>query len=85
MSGGFRRTWDKDHYKAKALDRLDRGDNHEDDDINNNKKKNKDKEEFKPASDDAAGPMGSERAFIKARTDKLGLEGKVLEIVDLLK
>lgn len=77
MSGGFRRTWDKDHYKAKALERLERGENYDDDEEDSNRKVRKDREEFKPASSDAAGPMGSERAFIKARSDKLGLEGEL--------
>lgn len=35
------------------------------------------KEEFIPASENAAGPMGSERAFLSARREKVDLESKI--------
>lgn len=35
------------------------------------------KEEFQAAEDDAIGPTGSQRAFLKARTNKIDLDTKV--------
>jgi len=42
------------------------------------------KEEFLPAQQGRAGPMGSKRAFLKSRTQKVDLEGKLgtTEIID---
>jgi len=71
-----RRTWDKDAYKAKALKRLEEGDGIDDEDEEPIKIK-RSKEEFRKATDGAAGPMGSERAFLTARNDKVDLESKV--------
>lgn len=59
---------------------LNIGDNYTDDnDINNHAKKARKlmKEEFQAAEDDAIGPTGSQRAFLKARTNKIDLDTKV--------
>ncbi len=44
----------------------------------------KEKEEFLPAQQGRAGPMGSQRAFLKARSNKVDLESKMgsTEIID---
>jgi U4/U6.U5 tri-snRNP component SNU23 len=73
---GIRRTWDKSVYEAKAKDRLERGVEDERQGpgqpvVRSNR------EEFKRASDGAEGPVGSERAFLKARESRVDLDGKV--------
>ncbi len=42
------------------------------------------KEEFRPAEADADGPMGSDRAFLKARQEAVDIESKVgkVEVVN---
>lgn len=79
MAGNVRKTWDKEYYSAKARERLERGDDEDDEETNATKLKKSTKEEFKHAEEGAAGPMGSERAFLKARETKLSadLESKV--------
>lgn len=77
MSTG-RRTWDKEHYEQLAKERLANGDQQ---DAGSSKgvaaSKNAAKEEFRAAETGAAGPMGSQRAFIKSREQKIDLESKV--------
>lgn len=75
---GIRRTWDKALYEAKAKDRLERGDGDvEQRSAQSTTKSSGSKEEFKRAEDDADGPLGSDRAFLKAREGKVDLESKV--------
>lgn len=80
---GVRRTWDKQFYEDKAKERLENGDNFEIDKTKISTKKYL-KEEFQSAAEDAAGPMGSERAFLKARREKIDVDSKVgkTEIID---
>ena len=73
---GLRRTWDKDRYEQLAKSRLDRGDE-EEAPLSSNVAKRPNKEEFSAADKSQAGPMGSSRAFIKARQSTIDLEGKV--------
>lgn len=75
MSG--RRTWDKEEYAKKARVRAEMGDDYDAEDSRSNKAKEKPKEEFAKADDGAAGPMGSERAFLKVREGRVDLESKV--------
>ena len=76
----FRKSWDKELYEAKAKARLglEGGDGADGDDDNEKSMKAKvsTKEEFIPASKDAAGPEGSQRAFLKPRESKIDLESK---------
>lgn len=73
---GVRRTWDKEFYEKRARERSEQGD---DFDAGGAASKTKKfiKEEFKSAEEGAAGPMGSQRAFIKSRENKIDLETKV--------
>jgi U4/U6.U5 tri-snRNP component SNU23 len=76
MSG--RRTWDKDEYAKKAKERAEMGDDYDaEDNSSAAKAKAARKEEFTKADENAQGPMGSERAFLKAREDRVDLESKV--------
>lgn len=70
-----RRTWDKEYYAAKAKERLEKGDDHDHPEAKDSRRSAK--EEFQEAPSDAAGPMGSDRAFLKARREKVDLESKV--------
>ena len=75
---GLRRTWDKDAYEQLAKERFDRGDDEEAPlSSSSSTAKRSSKEEFSAASRSEAGPMGSSRAFIKARQSTIDLEGKV--------
>ena len=76
---GLRRTWDKDRYEQLAKERVDRGDE-EEAPLSSNAAKRTNKEEFSAADKSQAGPMGSSRAFIKARQSTIDLEGKVGKI-----
>ena len=78
MSGGYRRTWDKDFYEKKARDRLENGG------LDSNTQGSScssvnhvQKEEFTAADETEVGPMGSQRAFLKARESKVDLDSKV--------
>jgi U4/U6.U5 tri-snRNP component SNU23 len=75
MSG--RRTWDKEEYSKKAKERAELGDDYDTEDTSSSKAKAARKEEFTKADDGAAGPMGSERAFLKVREGRVDLESKV--------
>lgn len=72
----IRRSWDKEYYKEKALERIEKGENYEEEEKNAADKR-RNREEFKAAPEGAAGPMGSARAFLSARTESLGLDSKV--------
>jgi U4/U6.U5 tri-snRNP component SNU23 len=74
---GVRRTWDKDFYEKKARDRADQGDDYHDGDGPAAKSRKVMKEEFKAADDGAAGPAGSQRAFLQSRVNKIDLDQKV--------
>uniref|UniRef100_M4B875 C2H2-type domain-containing protein n=1 Tax=Hyaloperonospora arabidopsidis (strain Emoy2) TaxID=559515 RepID=M4B875_HYAAE len=68
-----RQTWDRAHYDKLAKLRADGQVEHEE-------TKNvitSSKEEFQTASEGAAGPAGSARAFLKARSSKISLENSV--------
>uniref|UniRef100_A0AAV1U879 U1-type domain-containing protein n=1 Tax=Peronospora matthiolae TaxID=2874970 RepID=A0AAV1U879_9STRA len=68
-----RQTWDRAHYEKLAKLRADGQVEHEE-------TKNvitSSKEEFQTASEGAAGPAGSARAFLKARSSKISLENSV--------
>mmetsp|Transcript_9028 Transcript_9028/g.8054 ORF Transcript_9028/g.8054 Transcript_9028/m.8054 type:complete len:225 (+) Transcript_9028:52-726(+) len=77
MAGNVRRTWDRDFYAAKAKERAEKGDDYDKIDTNIKNKKITQREEFKPADDDALGPIGSDRAYLNPRQSKLDLESKV--------
>lgn len=77
---GVRRTWDKEFYEKRARERAEQGDNFDDaagDGGNASKSRKLMKEEFKAADDGASGPMGSQRAFLKSRVNKIDLDQKV--------
>ena len=77
----FRKTWDKDHYAQKALDRAQYGDDGVEKEDTEGSKSNQSsdshkKAEFRAASSDAAiDIMGSKRAFLQGR-DKVDLGNK---------
>lgn len=81
---GFRRTWDKEAYEEKAKARASGDDYGAEVEEESKLIKKVRREEFTPASDDAEGPMGSERAFLKARENKIDVESKVgkIQVVD---
>ncbi len=84
---GFRRTWDKEFFEQKARERLEKGDDIVDDDGKSDIRSRANRtirHEFVAAEEGAAGPMGSERAFLKARDARLGLEEKAgkIEIIN---
>jgi len=78
-----RRTWDKEAYAAKAKERLEEEDEEDDGSYRIGagggvqKRKPSYKEEFLAAEEGAAGPAGSERAYIKARENRVDLDSKV--------
>lgn len=87
MAGNVRRTWDKELYEKKAKERSlgedeyavgDDGDGEERNGTSIKKHAGEEiKEEFLAAEAGAAGPMGSERAFIRARSGKIDLDSDV--------
>jgi U4/U6.U5 tri-snRNP component SNU23 len=84
---GYRRTWDKEEYAQRARERLEReGDSPDEDESVGVKRvitSASSREEFMPASLGSDGPMGSERAFLRARSNIVDTESKVgkIEIV----
>ncbi len=74
-----RRTWDKEFYEKKARERAEQGDDYAGDAGEGNAAKVRKlmKEEFKAADEGAAGPIGSQRAFLKSRVNKIDLDQKV--------
>lgn len=79
---GIRRTWDKALYEQKAKDRLERGDDYVNpaDEKPGNRATKALRQEFQAADAEAAGPMGSERAFLKSREKRLNLDEKAGKI-----
>ena len=84
-----RRTWDKETYEARARSRAtaESGDlphASTSDDKNTNVDEEETPEEFQKASSDRAGPMGSKRAFLKSRSNRVDLTSKLgsVEIID---
>eukprot|EP00612_Vaucheria_litorea_P005913 CAMPEP_0171460558 /NCGR_PEP_ID=MMETSP0945-20130129/5378_1 /TAXON_ID=109269 /ORGANISM="Vaucheria litorea, Strain CCMP2940" /LENGTH=228 /DNA_ID=CAMNT_0011986769 /DNA_START=6 /DNA_END=692 /DNA_ORIENTATION=+ len=75
VSNVERRSWDKELYEKKALERLERGDDFVDDEEQS--RINSSKEEFQTAPEGAAGPTGSKRAYLKARESKIDLDSKL--------
>eukprot|EP00636_Phaeomonas_parva_P006618 CAMPEP_0118854322 /NCGR_PEP_ID=MMETSP1163-20130328/2571_1 /TAXON_ID=124430 /ORGANISM="Phaeomonas parva, Strain CCMP2877" /LENGTH=243 /DNA_ID=CAMNT_0006787031 /DNA_START=370 /DNA_END=1101 /DNA_ORIENTATION=+ len=69
-----RRTWNKEEYEARAKERIENGEQEEGDEALGPVR---DREEFRHASAGAAGPLGSERAFLRARGGDLGLDEMV--------
>ncbi|KAG7376990.1 hypothetical protein PHYPSEUDO_012345 [Phytophthora pseudosyringae] len=67
-----RQTWDREHFEKLAKQRAEGQ-------LQKETKKviNSAKEEFQTANEGAAGPAGSARAFLKARTAKMSLENSV--------
>ncbi|KAH7473890.1 hypothetical protein PRIC1_015028 [Phytophthora ramorum] len=68
-----RQTWDRNHYEKLAQLRADGQLEKEE----TKKVIKSSKQEFQNANDGAAGPAGSARAFLKARTSKMSLENSV--------
>lgn len=88
---GIRRTWDKEYYAQKAKDREEFGDDfvdnlEKDSGASSSTHKKALKEEFKPADSDEEGPVGANKAFIKARDYKLELDHKAgkIEVINPL-
>jgi U4/U6.U5 tri-snRNP component SNU23 len=84
---GIRRTWDKEYFEQKARDRVEFGDDFVDQkDAGGGKVRKVLKPEFQKAEEDAPGPMGSDKAFIKPRDYKLELDDKVgkVEVINPL-
>ena len=81
MAGNVRRIWDKEAYAIKAKERAALGEAEEgngETEITAKKPKADElKEEFRPAEEGAAGPMGSARAFIKPREKAIDTEQNV--------
>jgi len=94
-----RRTWDKETYEARARSRAsveESGDDHNKPKaaaaradgpsslLKDELEPEEEKEEFAKADEGRIGPMGSERAFLKARSKRVDLESKVgsSEIID---
>ncbi|TYZ69403.1 hypothetical protein PybrP1_007740 [[Pythium] brassicae (nom. inval.)] len=68
-----RQTWDKEHYERRAQLRAS-GQLAEEEE---KKVIRSSKEEFKAADEGAQGPAGSARAFLKARSQRVALDGSV--------
>jgi U4/U6.U5 tri-snRNP component SNU23 len=71
-----RRTWDIETYEQKAIDRRKQEEsggvsNEASNNNNNGNGRIEAKPEFRKAAEGAAGPQGSKRAFLQARTDKI--------------
>ncbi|KAL7693834.1 putative U4/U6.U5 small nuclear ribonucleoprotein component Snu23 [Plasmopara halstedii] len=73
VSNVVRQTWDRAHYEKLAQLRAEGGVEKE----TTKKVIHSSKEEFQTADESAAGPAGSARAFLKARTAKMSLETSV--------
>jgi U4/U6.U5 tri-snRNP component SNU23 len=82
-----RRTWDKETYEARARSRAETTESSDLPQKNNDtsaKSEEETPEEFQKASSDRAGPMGSKRAFLKSRSNRVDLTSKLgsVEIID---
>ena len=71
----FRKSWDKDYYEARAKARVEGSIGGNDTEDDERKVKSR-KEEFQRADEGSVGPMGSERAFLKAREQRIDLDSK---------
>uniref|UniRef100_A0A7S2WR40 U1-type domain-containing protein n=1 Tax=Rhizochromulina marina TaxID=1034831 RepID=A0A7S2WR40_9STRA len=84
VGGAQRRTWDVKEYEKKAQERLAREEGGiVEGDVDD--RPVRDRDEFRRAEDQAAGPAGSARAFLNNRNRALGLEkaaGKTQIIAD---
>jgi U4/U6.U5 tri-snRNP component SNU23 len=76
-----RRTWDAGEYEQKAKERVER-----EAEVKKAEVVHKDREEFKAAEEGAAGPLGSRRAFLSARKDKVDVESMLgkTQVADVL-
>lgn len=78
-----RRTWDKETYEAKAKERSQaeqQGGSSNKGPVRQGEKRkltDNDAEEFTPATAGAAGPEKSDRAFLKARKQKVDIDSRV--------
>ena len=81
-----RRTWDKETYEARARSRAQATESSDLPHATADEKSNEEEtpEEFQKASADRAGPMGSQRAFLKSRSNRVDLTSKLgsVEIID---
>ena len=75
-SPSFRKSWDKEYYEAKAKARIDGAIADEESGEDEQRRAKSRKEEFKQADEGAVGPMGSQRAFLKAREQRVDLDSK---------
>jgi U4/U6.U5 tri-snRNP component SNU23 len=76
VGGAQRRTWDVEEYEKRAKERAELGDEDlKEGDVDS--RPLRDREEFKKASADMAGPSGSSRAFVKHRTTNLNLTAAI--------
>ncbi|CAK4658813.1 hypothetical protein LEN26_007667 [Aphanomyces euteiches] len=73
-----RKTWDKAFFAQQAA--LRASGQLEEQQEKKTKKIHIEREEFQPAPEGAAGPPGSARAFLKARTKKVELDAKVGQV-----
>ena len=78
MSG--RRTWDKGYYEQKAARRAENEAEFGQDEISAEDKPRSDKEEFRSATKGTSGPMGSNRAFLSARSVKITADKEVGQV-----
>jgi U4/U6.U5 tri-snRNP component SNU23 len=75
MSG--RRTWNKDYYEQKAAWRAENEEEYGQEEATSEVGLRSDKEEFKGAVKGTAGPMGSNRAFLSARSAAITADKEV--------
>lgn len=75
-----RRTWDVEVYEKKAQQRLEDEEKEPQHDERATKAISGSKEEFRPAEVGAAGPEGSNRAFLKARKGVVDIDSRVGKI-----
>jgi len=73
--GAQRRTWDLEEYEKRARERAELGDDVVEGDVD--ERPMRDREEFHTADAAAAGPAGSNRAFLKKRDTNLGLNNAI--------
>ena len=80
-----RRTWDVEAYQKRAQDRINNEGRGGTINNNDNASKNEElREEFVPAPMNASGPVLSNRAFLKARTDKVNSLNSKIGSVEII-